>query len=95
MGRMSLNPLKHIDPFGTILIPILLYFATSGAFLFGYAKPVPINFGRLRKPKRHGLGLAGRSGCQFLMALLDDCHLRPGAGACKKNSSPSWPRPAC
>jgi Zn-dependent protease len=50
MGRMSLNPLKHIDPFGTILIPILLYFATSGAFLFGYAKPVPINFGRLRKP---------------------------------------------
>ena len=71
MGRMSLNPLKHIDPFGTILIPILLYFATSGAFLFGYAKPVPINFGHLRKPKRDmaWVSLAGPA-ANFLMALL-------------------------
>lgn len=51
-GRVSLNPLKHIDPVGTIAMPLLLYFATSGAFLFGYAKPVPVNFGRLRHPKR-------------------------------------------
>ena len=71
MGRMSLNPLKHIDPFGTILIPILLYFATSGAFLFGYAKPVPINFGHLRKPKRDmaWVSLAGPA-ANFFMALL-------------------------
>ena len=53
MGRITLNPLKHIDPVGTILMPLLLYFATSGAFLFGYAKPVPVNFGNLRNPKRH------------------------------------------
>lgn len=52
MGRITLNPVKHIDPVGTILMPLLLYFATSGAFLFGYAKPVPVNFGHLRNPKR-------------------------------------------
>ena len=51
-GRMTLNPLKHIDPVGTILMPLVLYFATSGTFLFGYAKPVPVNFGALRNPKR-------------------------------------------
>ena len=51
-GRITLNPLKHIDPIGTIAMPLLLYFATSGAFMFGYAKPVPVNFGALRNPKR-------------------------------------------
>ena len=52
MGRLTLNPLKHIDPVGTILMPAILYFATSGAFLFGYAKPVPVNFGALKRPRR-------------------------------------------
>lgn len=52
LGRISLNPLKHIDPLGTVVMPLMLYFATSGAFLFGYAKPVPVNFDRLRNPKR-------------------------------------------
>ena len=52
MGRVTLNPTKHIDPIGTILMPLLLYFATSGAFVFGYAKPVPVRFGNLRNPKR-------------------------------------------
>ena len=52
LGRITLNPLKHIDPMGTIAMPLLLYFATSGAFLFGYAKPVPVNFAQLRNPKR-------------------------------------------
>ncbi|PJB42352.1 MAG: site-2 protease family protein, partial [Comamonadaceae bacterium CG_4_9_14_3_um_filter_60_33] len=50
MGRVTLNPLPHIDPVGTILMPLMLYFATSGAFLFGYAKPVPVRFGNLRDP---------------------------------------------
>ena len=58
MGRMTLNPLKHIDPIGTILMPLMLYFATSGAFLFGYAKPVPVNFGALRNPKRDMIWVA-------------------------------------
>jgi Zn-dependent protease len=57
-GRLTLNPLKHIDPIGTIAMPLLLYFATSGAFLFGYAKPVPVNFGALRNPKRDMIWVA-------------------------------------
>lgn len=52
MGRITLNPLKHIDPVGTVAVPLMLYFATSGAFLFGYAKPVPVDFSNLRNPKR-------------------------------------------
>ena len=58
MGRVTLNPLKHIDPIGTIAMPLLLYFATSGACLFGYAKPVPVNFGALRNPKRDMIWVA-------------------------------------
>ena len=58
LGRITLNPLKHIDPIGTILMPLLLYFSTSGAFLFGYAKPVPVNFGHLRHPKRDMIWVA-------------------------------------
>jgi Zn-dependent protease len=70
-GRMSLNPIKHIDPFGTIVIPIVMYVATSGTFLFGYAKPVPIDFGKLRKPKRDmaWVALAG-PGANFVMAFM-------------------------
>src|SRR5579863_2530388 len=48
-GRLTLNPLKHVDPFGTVLLPALLFMASG--FLFGYAKPVPVNFGRLRHPR--------------------------------------------
>ena len=49
-GRMTLNPLAHVDPFGTVLLPALLLLSGTG-FLFGYAKPVPVNFGRLRHPR--------------------------------------------
>ncbi len=52
LGRVTLNPLKHIDPIGTIAMPLFLYIVTQGAFLFGYAKPVPVNFGRLKNPRR-------------------------------------------
>ncbi len=58
LGRITLNPLKHIDPMGTILMPLLLYFATSGAFVFGYARPVPVRFGNLRHPKRDMIWVA-------------------------------------
>ena len=69
-GRLSLNPMKHIDPIGTLLIPLVLYLSTGGSFVFGYAKPVPINFGRLRNPKRDmaWVALAGPAS-NFLMAL--------------------------
>ncbi len=71
LGRVTLNPMRHIDPVGTILMPLLLYFATSGAFLFGYAKPVPVRFGNLRNPKRDMIwvALAG-PGANFVQALL-------------------------
>ncbi|MDP3652586.1 MAG: site-2 protease family protein [Rhodoferax sp.] len=70
-GRITLNPVKHIDPMGTILMPLLLYFATSGAFLFGYAKPVPVRFGNLRHPKRDmvWVALAG-PGANLVQAFL-------------------------
>lgn len=71
LGRVTLNPLKHIDPIGTIVMPLVLYLATSGAFLFGYAKPVPVRFGNLRNPKRDMIwvALAG-PGVNFIQALL-------------------------
>lgn len=69
-GRMSLNPVKHIDPFGTIILPVLLALLHSPVML-GYAKPVPVNFGNLRKPKRDmaWVALAGPA-ANFIMALL-------------------------
>jgi Zn-dependent protease len=50
--RVTFNPLNHIDRFGTIVLPALLWVTTGGRFLFGYAKPVPVNFARLRNPRR-------------------------------------------
>ena len=71
LGRITLNPLKHIDPIGTIAMPLLLYFSTGGAFLFGYAKPVPVQFGNLRNPKRDmvWVALAGPA-ANFIQAIL-------------------------
>jgi Zn-dependent protease len=59
-GRVSLNPLRHVDPFGTILLPLLLL-VSGTRFLFGYAKPVPVNFGRLR-PLRAGMVFVALAG---------------------------------
>ena len=71
LGRITLNPIKHIDPIGTILMPLMLYFATGGSFLFGYAKPVPVRFGNLRNPKRDmvWVALAGPAS-NLLQALI-------------------------
>ena len=68
-GRMSLNPLVHIDLWGTIVIPVLMFLFTP--FVFGYAKPVPVEFGRLRNPKRDmaWVSLAGPF-ANFVMAVL-------------------------
>jgi len=70
-GRISLNPLRHIDPVGTILIPVAILLFSGGDFLFGYAKPVPVNFGRLRHPKKDMLWVAvAGPGANLLMACL-------------------------
>ncbi len=70
MGRVTLNPFKHVDPFGTIILPGLLLLARS-PFLFGYAKPVPVNFGALRNPRRDMVfvALAG-PGTNIALALI-------------------------
>ncbi len=70
MGRLTLNPIKHIDPIGTVLIPVLLL-AIGSPFLFGYAKPVPVDFRKLRNPKRDMIwvALAGPV-TNLLLALL-------------------------
>jgi len=70
LGRVTFNPLKHIDPFGTVIMPLLLFLVSRGQFLFGYAKPVPVNFGRLRHPRIDmvWVALAG-PGINILMAV--------------------------
>lgn len=69
-GRVTFNPFKHIDPMGTIIIPGFLLLIKA-PFLFGYAKPVPVNFGRLGNPRRDMIwvALAG-PGMNFLLAFL-------------------------
>jgi Zn-dependent protease len=82
LGRITLNPLKHIDPIGTILMPLLLLFSGS-SFLFGYAKPVPVRFGNLNNPKRDmvWVALAGPAS-NLVMALIWGivAYLLKGAG---------------
>lgn len=75
LGRVTLNPLKHIDPIGTIVVPALLLgvakLVGGPAFVFGWAKPVPVNFGNLRNPKRDMFWVAGAGpAANFAMAIL-------------------------
>lgn len=73
-GRVSLNPVKHIDLFGTIILPIVMFAATAATgspFMFGYAKPVPVDFGKLRNPKRDMVWVAfAGPAANFAMALM-------------------------
>jgi Zn-dependent protease len=70
LGRVSFNPIRHIDPFGTLILPAMLLF-TGSPFLFGYAKPVPVNFRALREP-RIGMVLVALAGpaTNILLALI-------------------------
>jgi Zn-dependent protease len=74
-GRITVNPLKHIDPVGTILVPLVILLTSKllggGAILFGWAKPVPVNFARLRRPKQDMLWVAAAGpGVNFVMAVF-------------------------
>jgi Zn-dependent protease len=74
-GRITLNPLKHIDPVGTILVPLVILLTSKllggGAILFGWAKPVPVDFGRLRRPKQDMLWVAAAGpGMNLAMAVF-------------------------
>lgn len=66
-GRLTLNPLPHIDPFGTVLLPAMLAFA--GAPVFGYARPVPVDYRNLREPRRRGMILVALAGPLTNVAL--------------------------
>lgn len=74
LGRISLNPIRHIDPIGTILVPaaiLLLSSLGSSGFLFGWAKPVPVNFGNLNNPKRDMVWVAAAGpGANLAMAIV-------------------------
>jgi len=74
-GRITLNPLKHIDPIGTIVVPLVILVTAklfgAGAILFGWAKPVPVNFAQLRRPKQDMLWVAAAGpGINFIMAVF-------------------------
>ncbi|MFH0738695.1 MAG: site-2 protease family protein [Candidatus Omnitrophota bacterium] len=70
-GRLTLNPLAHIDPLGTVIIPLLLFITTRGQFVFGAAKPIPINYLALRNPRK-GIVWIGASGpfANFALAIV-------------------------
>ncbi|HUT50954.1 MAG TPA: site-2 protease family protein [Alphaproteobacteria bacterium] len=70
-GRVTFNPLKHIDLVGTIILPAIVLWASRGAFLFGYAKPVPVDFSRLDNPRRDMILVAAAGpGINILLALI-------------------------
>lgn len=71
MGRLTLNPIAHIDPIGTILMPLMLIIFTNGQFVFGYAKPVPINPMNFKNPKRD-MAISAAAGpiTNLLLAIL-------------------------
>ncbi len=82
MGRVTFNPLKHVDPFGTVVLPIMLFIA--GGVLFGWAKPVPVNFGRLNRPRRDMVLVAAAGPASNLVLATISAlgfHLLPFASA--------------
>ncbi len=70
-GRISLNPMRHVDVIGTIVVPLIILVLSGGRFLFGWAKPVPVNYSALRKPRQHMAWVAAAGpGANLAMALL-------------------------
>lgn len=80
LGRVSFNPLRHIDPFGTVLMPAMLLLLSGGRFMFGFAKPVPVNFHRLNNPRRDmAVVAAAGPGINFAMAFAAAFLIVPAA----------------
>ncbi|MGN1078823.1 MAG: site-2 protease family protein [Alphaproteobacteria bacterium] len=75
-GRLSLNPLRHVDPVGTVIFPLMLILSRT-PFVFGWAKPVPVNFGRLKNPKKDmvWVALAGPA-MNFFFGLCGFCRIK-------------------
>lgn len=86
-GRISINPLRHVDPFGTLLLPALLLLVKA-PFMFGYAKPVPVNFGRLNHPRRDMVWVAAAGpATNLVLAVVSGVALHGAALA------PDWAAP--
>ena len=86
-GRVTFNPLKHIDLFGTIILPAILLLSSSGRFMFGYAKPVPVNFRRLNHPRQDMVWVAAAGpGTNVLLAIASSLLLY-GVGLMPANSA--------
>lgn len=81
LGRVSFNPLRHVDPFGTVLLPAMLLLFSGGRIMFGFAKPVPVNFGRLNQPRRDMVLVAAAGpGINLVMALVAAFLIMPVSG---------------
>ena len=100
LGRVTLNPIKHIDPIGTIAVPgfliALSVLTKAPLFLFGWAKPVPVNFGNLRNPKRDMFWVAGAGPVvNFVMAVAGRfcCARRCPAASLPATACSKWPKP--
>ncbi len=85
-GRVSFNPIRHIDPFGTVVLPLMLFIASGGGWFFGWAKPVPVNPSRLHSPRRDmvlvaaagpGINLALAFASAIILALLGGLDAEP------------------
>ncbi len=89
LGRISLNPLRHIDPFGTIVLPAILLM--MGSFLFGWAKPVPVNFSKLRSPRWGMVAVAAAGpGMNILLAIIAILAMKQEGAL--PNSAVDWAR---
>src|SRR5687768_3793109 len=81
-GRISLNPIRHIDVVGTLVVPLVILVLSGGRFLFGWAKPVPVNYSALRKPRQHMAWVAAAGpAANLAMALLWAVVLRAAIAA--------------
>src|SRR5436853_5850786 len=77
--RISVNPMRLLDPVGTILVPLVILLVSGGRFLFGWAKPVPVNYSALRKPKQH-MALVAAAGPAVTLAMALGRALLPNVG---------------
>jgi Zn-dependent protease len=87
-GRISLNPVRHIDIVGTIVVPLGILLLSYGKFLFGWAKPVPVNYSALRKPRQHMAWVAAAGpGANLVMAILWAVVLRLAIGMTDRSAA--------
>jgi Zn-dependent protease len=87
-GRISLNPVRHVDILGTIIVPLAILLLSYGKFLFGWAKPVPVNYSALRKPRQHMAWVAAAGpGANLVMAILWAIILRSAIGVTARSEA--------